>query len=666
MRVLRVSHSAVVDAWRERERELRRQGLDVALLCAAVWDEGGRDVPLVARPGEDVTGARTWGTHPALFVYDPRPLWRALRTDHEVLDIHEEPFALATAEVLVLARLRRVVDRLRGRPSPARPFVVYSAQNLTKRYPVPFRWVERAVLRRAAAVQVCNDEAGRILRAKGARGRIETIPLGVDLAAFSPARRSPGARPTVGYAGRLAAHKGVDVLLDALAQCPGTDLVVAGAGPEEEALRRRAEVVAPGRVTFHGPLDGDDLVELYRSVDVLAVPSRDTPGWVEQFGRVVVEAMACGTPVVASRSGALPDLVEGAGLLVPPDDATALAGALRRVLDDDGLAARLSRRGAERAAQCSWPAVATRLHELYRDVASTGPATVEAPSVAVPAEPPEVLVVAYGSPELLRRALAPIAGRLPITVVDNSRDERVREITASAHGRYLDPGRNGGFAAGVNHGIAHRQHPGRDVLLLNPDAVVDETGIHTLHRALRAHERTASVGPRQVDGDGEPAQVEWPFPRPWAAWSEALGVDAARRLLGRTGRRRPGNTYVIGSVLLLRAEALDDVGPLDEGFFLYAEETDWAFRAHRRGWHHRLVPEVLAVHLGAATSDDPARRDAWVRASQERYWRKHYGTAGWATARAGGVVGAAARTVLGPRRDVARRRLRLLVHGAAA
>ncbi len=79
MRVLRISHSGVVDAWRERERALRRRGVELRLLTAREWDEAGALVRLEPRADEPVEGVRTWGTHPALFVYDPRPLWRGPR-----------------------------------------------------------------------------------------------------------------------------------------------------------------------------------------------------------------------------------------------------------------------------------------------------------------------------------------------------------------------------------------------------------------------------------------------------------------------------------------------------------------------------------------------------------------------------------------------------------
>ena len=93
----------------------------------------------------------------------------------------------------------------------------------------------------------------------------------------------------------------------------------------------------------------------------------------------------------------------------------------------------------------------------------------------------------------------------------------------------------------------------------------------------------------------EPLRVAWPFPTPPGAWLEAVG-------LGRLRDRH--QAYAVGTVLLLRAAALRQVGGFDERFFLYAEETDWARRAASLGWRHGVVPTVTALHVGAATSTD--------------------------------------------------------------
>ena len=368
LRVLRISHSAVVTAWRQRERELHNLGVDPTLLSAARWEEGGKDVRFRQADDEFASPVATLGRHPNLFLYDPRPVWRALGSGHwDLLDLHEEPFGAAVAEVLFIRWLRR----------RRTPFVVYSAQNLDKRYPPPFRWFERWSLRRAAGAYTCNAEAATILRAKGLDGPISVIPLGVDVDRFAPSeRRPPEGKLRVGFVGRLIPHKGADVLVRAVALDDRFEAEIFGGGPESDRLSALADGLdVGGRVTFRGPVDEEEIPAVLRGFDVLAVPSLPTPGWVEQFGRVVVEAQASGVPVVASRSGALPEVVDDAGILVAAGDAADLARGLARLLDEPGLWGRLRTAGLGWADRCSWPRVAQEQFALYR--AATGEFTVE-------------------------------------------------------------------------------------------------------------------------------------------------------------------------------------------------------------------------------------------------------------------------------------------------
>jgi glycosyltransferase involved in cell wall biosynthesis len=363
-KVLRVYHSAVVAGWRQRDRELRRRGAQVTLVAPTVWREGGRRVALDAGSDRFVVPARTWGRHPALFAYNPLPLLRLVRRERfDHVDVHEEPCSLAAAEVRLLRRWFQ----------PASKLLLYSAQNIPKRYPLPFRRFEATALAEAAGVYVCNRAAGEILRGKGFEGVVEVLPLGVDVERFAPrhGQEGPtGGRPLlVGYVGRLTPEKGVDVLLRAAAGQRGWRLRIVGDGPARTDLRRLAgELSLTHQVEFTAALPHHQLPELYRDMEVLVIPSLPTPRWQEQFCRVAVEAMASGVPVVASASGSLPEVVGDAGVLVTAGDPAALTAALLDLADHPERRRELGGRGRARAVRFSWTSVAEAHLALYQEV----------------------------------------------------------------------------------------------------------------------------------------------------------------------------------------------------------------------------------------------------------------------------------------------------------
>jgi glycosyltransferase involved in cell wall biosynthesis len=370
LRVLRVFHGGVVSSWRQRERELGKLGCDVRLVSATRWNEGGRDVRL--EPGEDdfVTGARTVGRHPYVFVYEPIPIVRALRRGPiDVLDLHEEPASLAALELRILRRLLQPRARL----------LFYGAQNIEKRYPIPFRWIERGSLRAAAGAYCCSEDAAAIFTSKGLGGEVRTIGLGVDVDRFARSARDTRdthddtdvSRPfRLGYVGRIETRKGVGVLVEAMHGLDGVELELYGDGPELPALTARAECLGlAGPVTFCGFTPETSLPEVYARFDAVAVPSLRTPSWVEQFGRVAVEAMAAGVPVLASDDGSLRDVIGDAGLLVPAGDVEAWHKAIHAVATDADLRAALRESGLARARHYTWAAVARAQLNLYEAVA---------------------------------------------------------------------------------------------------------------------------------------------------------------------------------------------------------------------------------------------------------------------------------------------------------
>jgi glycosyltransferase involved in cell wall biosynthesis len=171
--------------------------------------------------------------------------------------------------------------------------------------------------------------------------RIFVAPNAVDLSIFTvDANRETREQCTFLYVGRLAAEKGIDVLLDAFADVPGR-LLIAGSGPQEAELRARTN----GRVTFLGHMPREELPELYKSADCFVLPSRSEP-----WGMVLKEAAAAGLPLVATEAaGAAHDLIEDGvnGYRVAVDDADALADALRKVASDRAWRRRAGERSRE-------------------------------------------------------------------------------------------------------------------------------------------------------------------------------------------------------------------------------------------------------------------------------------------------------------------------------
>lgn len=231
----------------------------------------------------------------------------------------------------------------------------------------PARQLFARVARRAAATTAVSRWLCEQASAMSPGLACEVAPMPVATERFAPPA-DDAAREGMLFVGRLTAQKGVDVLLQALARCRVTAvLTVVGSGPEEASLRALADRLGvSARVRWLGSQPQDRLVARYGEARVLVVPSRE-----EGLGLVAVEAQLCGTPVVAFASGGLVDVVhhEHDGLLVPPGDVDALAGALDRLLADPGLARRLGAAGREAALVAFSPAaVAARYRAIYARV----------------------------------------------------------------------------------------------------------------------------------------------------------------------------------------------------------------------------------------------------------------------------------------------------------
>lgn len=364
MRILMVSKACLIGSYQTKlEAIAAHEGVELAVVVPPVWED----------PASPQTLERVHTEGYRLFVdplrfngnyhlhYYPRLAERLDQFRPDILHMDEEPYNVATWLGVRQAKARGI------------PSLFFSWQNINQIYPPPFRWMEKWVLQNVDYALFGTESAAGVARSKGYRGPDRVIPqFGVDPDLFHPpARRDAGRVLTIGAAGRLVPEKGLDILLNAAAGLSGIwRLHIAGEGPERSALERLAVELGIGeRVVFDGAIPSMEMPAYLRELDVLVLPSRTRPRWKEQFGRILIEAMASEVAVIGAASGEIPNVIGEAGLVFPEGDAEALRGCLQRLLQEPGLRDRLGTRGRERVLQSYTQArVAAATVDVYRSL----------------------------------------------------------------------------------------------------------------------------------------------------------------------------------------------------------------------------------------------------------------------------------------------------------
>ncbi|NWF69356.1 MAG: glycosyltransferase family 4 protein [Chloroflexi bacterium] len=341
MRVLMLSKACIVGIYQRKLEEIARRGVELLALVPSSWRDERGETPLerVYTDGYALQVLPIYrnGDFHLHFYGQLGAFMRGFRPD--IVHIDEEPYNLAAWQALFWAQ------RVRART------LFFSWQNLLRRYPPPFSWGEAWTLANVQYALAGTQSAAQVWRAKGYSGPLRVIPqFGTDANLFVPAADRPPRPFTIGYFGRLVEEKGAHLLLAAAAQLTGDwRLLILGSGPQQAALQAQAVHLGIGaRVEFRAWVASTQMPALYQQLDALALPSLTRANWKEQFGRVLVEAMSSGVPVVGSDSGAIPDVIGGAGLIFGEGDVPALREALHKLQTDGALYAHLRAAGRAR------------------------------------------------------------------------------------------------------------------------------------------------------------------------------------------------------------------------------------------------------------------------------------------------------------------------------
>jgi len=376
-RIVSIAHSYCVALNRRLAHEMALAGqgkLEVSAVAPAFFHGDFR--PLAMETADDeactVENVNTHFSRQIHVMLYGRRLREILLRGWDLVHCWEEPYILCGGQVAMWT------------PKET-PLVYWTCQNLNKRYPLPFNWIEDYCIDRCAGWAALGESSQDTMLQRGYGNKPHTVmPLGVDLNQFYP---NPEIRsrtlqklgwddstrtPTVGFVGRFVQEKGLELLMEALAavNVPWRALFI-GNGPMRHRLKDW-EQSRPDRVRVLTNVKHDEVPSYLNAMDMLCAPSQTTRHWREQFGRMIVEAFACGVPVLASDSGEIPHVIGDAGVIVPEKDLTRWAQAIAGLLQDSDRRRELSLHGLERVREhYTWKVIAQKYLDFFEEVTVT-------------------------------------------------------------------------------------------------------------------------------------------------------------------------------------------------------------------------------------------------------------------------------------------------------
>ena len=368
LRVLFISHAYVVGVNQGKLKAIAdTREAEVALLAPSNWQaqEWNRLIELETPFPEIKTySAPVWfsgrvGAH----VYNPWKIRQVINDFRpDVIQLEEEIFSLCALEVAFWAKRYDI------------PLVVFGWENQLRSLPLFRRWVREFVMERTDLYLAGNQDGAEVMRQWNYQGQMEVMPqMGVDTELFAPSENKKSDSVNIGFLGRLAPEKGLDILFTAVSLLKDLDFQVTlcGSGESEADLRQQADKQQiSDRIIWRGAVPHELAPVELSKFDVLVLPSRSIATWKEQFGHVIIEAMAMGIPVIGSSCGEIPHVIARQELVFPEGNPEALAKILQRAVGDVNWREEMGNYGIERVAQFySHERIARRLIAQWQKLA---------------------------------------------------------------------------------------------------------------------------------------------------------------------------------------------------------------------------------------------------------------------------------------------------------
>ena len=373
IRVLVLSHSYIMKPYRRKFALVAEHpDVDIRVITPERWYESIQEITFQPSPQ---TRCDEFALPIRFSGYGSRFYYRhGLKTHFrdfqpQVIHLEEEAWSINAWQTI----------RLKRKYCPQSRFIFRTSLSIPAKQRFGFLpvWIERKVFRETDIAFPLSESAGQILRQRDYRGKLIPFSNGVDCRMFhkmdaSALRASLGLGDyfVIGYVGRLEQMKGVDTLLATAAMLDFDYrlLLVGDGGYKPELVKRAEQLGIADRMVWVDTVPPEQVPEYINCMDTIVVPSRTTPDWVEFFGRVLIEGMACEVPVIGSDSGEIPNVIGEAGLVFPEDDAESLTDRIQQVAQDESSRVELIERGLERVQAFTWETIAQRTYEVYREL----------------------------------------------------------------------------------------------------------------------------------------------------------------------------------------------------------------------------------------------------------------------------------------------------------